>query len=236
MQGARRKISKRELKEDQLVTFYYKSRSFLEKHGKIVGWVIAGLIAVVVIITLMIRSRIQANVVAGSELFQAQMLYNSRLYNETAEKLIALIETYPGTKNSAEACILLAKTYYQLADYDSSQYYAAEFIKKRTGSQILVSAAYAIQAASLEEKGEFEAAAQVLIEGADRFPHSFTAPMFLLDAGRCYCLSGQMELARESNERILRNYPQSELVFRANEQLARAGGRPHKIQKTTPFF
>ena len=236
MQAAQRKISKKELKEDQLITFFYKSRAFLQKNGKVVSYVVVGAIAIAIIVVLMIKSRAQSNVIAGSELFQAQLQLNMNDNQGAVNKLNALIETYPGTKNASEAKIILAKTYFKMANFDSSYYFANEFLKRHAGDPILSSAAYSLKAASLEEKGEFEKAAETYLEGANRFPKNFTAPTFLIDAGRCFYLAGEMERAISCYERLIDEYPESNLVQRANQQLVRAGGTERDVTNGMKFL
>ena len=229
MQASQRKISKKELKEDQLITFFYNSKAFLEKNGKIVSYVAVGVIAIAIIVTLMIKSRAQSNIIAGSELFLAQLQFNMNDYQNAVVKLNTLIETYPGTKNASEAMILLAKTYFKTANFDSSYYFANEFLKRHSGDPILTCAAYSLKAASLEEKGEFQNAAETYLEGANRFPKNFTAPTFLIDAGRCFYLADEMDRARSCYERLIDEFPDSNLIQRANQQLVRAGGTERDV-------
>ena len=236
MQGAQRKISKKELKEDQLITYYYKSKDFIEKNGKIVSGAIIGLIVVVILVGMMIKSRAQSNLTASGELFQAQLSYNMQDYQGTAAKLNTIVETYSGTQNAREAMILLARTYFKMENFDSSFYFADRFVKKYSGDPVLTSSAISLKAASLEEKEEFLEAAETYLSGADRYSKSFTAPTFLLDAGRCFYLVGNMERAQQCYERIIAEYPESNLVLRANQQLVRAGGADKDVTKGMKFL
>jgi outer membrane protein assembly factor BamD (BamD/ComL family) len=198
---------------------------------------VLALVVIAVILVLVIRSRIQANITAGNELFQAEIYLNYSDYGRAVEKLNSLIETYPGTKNSKEAYILLARAYFTQAKYDSAIYYADFFSHKYGGSDpILTCSALALQAASLEEKGKFSEAAEIYRKAAEKYPRKFTAPGYLLDAGRCYYLAGELTKAQDVFLKVIKAYPESDLVVRANEQLARAGGIPQKTEKPISLF
>ncbi|NQS98932.1 MAG: tetratricopeptide repeat protein [candidate division Zixibacteria bacterium] len=238
MQGARRKITKKELKEDKLVTYYYKTRTFLDKHGKAVIYYIAGFVALIIIVGLVINSKIQANKAAGYQLYQSQVLIDRSEYQEAVNSLNLLIDTYPGTRNSTSALVTLARTYYQMAEYDSTIQIADRYIVKYRGkSSILTCTALALKAAALEQKAEFKSAAEMYAQAAHSYPDLYTAPIYLIDAGRCYNLSGEDDKAIEIYEEVLKYYSYSdELVNRANEQLARAGGVAEELALKLSLF
>jgi len=223
MQKPGKKITRRELKEDQLVIYYFKARSFLERHGKTVGFGVLGLIAAAVIVYLVINSRIQANIAASNSLFQAQMFMNRGEFQPAQEQLKFALEAYSGTRNATEALLLLARVHYKTESYDSAEYYADRFLKKGSGNSILM-------------KSKFKEAGDSYSAAAHRFPRQFTAPMYLLDAARCYELAGERQSAIASCEELIHNYPESEVVGRANQQLARAGGRPEELPVKVEMF
>lgn len=238
MQGTRRKITKKELKEDKLVTIYYKTRTFLDKHGKAVVYYAAGLAALIIIIGLVINSKIQANKAAGYQLYQSQVLIDRSQYYEAVNSLNLLIDTYPGTRNSTSAMVTLARTYYQMAEYDSVIHFAGKYVDKYRGKEpILTCTALALQAAAWEQKAEFIAAADIYAQAAHNYPDLFAAPIYLIDAGRCYNQGGEDEKAIEMYEEVLNYYSFSDqLVNRANEQLARAGGKAEEFALKFKLF
>lgn len=229
MQSSKRKISKKDLKEDQLITFYYNSKAFLEKNSKLATGVLVGIIAVVIISVLVIRSRTQANIVAGSELYKANVEYSQNNFRQAVDQSLSLIDTYPGTRNAAEAKLLLAKAYFRMADFDSSLFYADNFLNKHAGDPILTSTAMNVKAASLEEKGEFIAAAEIYANGAAKFSNFYTAPGFLFNAGRCYYMAGDYNKAIDLLKRLIEIYPESQITTDANELLVLAGGVKQEI-------
>lgn len=236
MQRPGKKITRKELKEDQLVTYYFKTRSFLEKHGKTLGFILAGVAVAAIIFGLVINSRIKANIAASYDLFQAQMMFNQGSYQGASDKLNMLIDSYPGTRNAGEAHVALAKAHFRMADYDSTEYYADVFLDDYKSNSILTTAAMAVKAASLEQRGKYLEAAKIFTEAAHKYPRQFTAPIYLLDAGRCCNLAGDNETAIARYVELIENYPDSDLLGRANQQLARAGGIPREIPIKIDLF
>jgi tetratricopeptide (TPR) repeat protein len=236
MQSSGRKISKKELKEDQLVTYYFKARSFLDKNGKAVGIAVAALLAIVIIVGLIINSRIQSDKIAGYELFQAQMMMGTGDFQTAVDKAHTLMDTYSGTRSAAEAEVTLARAYFQMAEYDSAIAYVEKYIEHHSNNNYYAVAAIALKAASLEQMKKYTEAGDEYKEAADRFAGQFTEPLNLLDAGRCYNNAGNNEKAIECYERMIEKYPDSELNSRALQQLARAGGNPGKFSQKVNMF
>ncbi len=236
MQRPGKRITRKELKEDQLVTTYFKARTFFEKHGKTAAFGLAGLVVAAIVVYLVINSRIQANIAASNELFQAQMMYNRGGYQEAGGKINLLIDSYSGTRNAGEAHVLMARVQYKLGNYDSTEYYTDRYLDDYSGNSILTAAALAVKGASLEQRERYLDAAEAYLEAAQRYPRQFTAPMYLLDAGRCFNMGGENDKAIECYEKLIDNYPESELVGRANQQLARAGGMPKDIPIKVDLF
>jgi tetratricopeptide (TPR) repeat protein len=224
MAEIKRKITKRELKQDKLVTFYYKARDFLSKNGKQVAIGTGSALGLAIILGLIINSKIQANKTAGYELYQAQISYDNSDFQDTLGKLRKITDTYPGTKNATEALVQLVRTYYQLANYDSAIYFADKALK-RSKEPILTCNVYNLKAASLEQKGEFKAAGEVYLTCAHKYPKIYIAPIFLTDAARCFNLAGDDKKALELYNEILDKYPNSEITPRVGELITRAGGK-----------
>lgn len=229
MQGAKRKITKKELKEDNLVLAYYKARNFLEKNLKRVAIGVGAVLAIAVLIGLMINSKIQANKTAGYELYKAALLIEQSQYQEAVQSLNTMMDTYPGTRNASEGLLALARAHLQLGNNDSTIYYADKFLKKHNGSEILICTGYALKAAALEDESKFVEAAECYIKAVNKYPKNYTAPIYLVDAGRCYTMAKMDKEAQEVFNRVIDEYPESQMVGRANDQIARTGAVPKKL-------
>ncbi len=236
MQGARKKISKKELKEDQLITAYVTTRRFLDRHGKSVAIVAVVLVVIAIITGLVIRSKMEANVAAGYEIYKAGLMFDRGDIQGARDKLHFVLETYPGTANSERALVELAANHFQATNFDSAIFYAEEFLRRKPDDPILACSALAIKAASLEEKCEYMRAGNTYLEAAEEHRDLFTTPVYLVDAGRCFNLAGMDDRAVELYQRVLREYPDSKEAARANEQIARAGGTPIEVTPRMKLF
>ena len=237
MQGARRKITKKELKEDQLVTFYFNARKFIDKNGKTLGIGLGAVVVLIILTGFVINSKKQSNLKAGFDLYSAAILVERGEHHTAKEVLQTSIESYAGTGNAAIALLKLADAYYNTQEFDSTVYFADEFLHVYRGKDdILMSSGYNLKASALEELGKLEEAAEAYLMVSAKFPHSCVAPISMIDAGRCYNMLGNDEKAREIYMRAINEYGDSKIIKRANEQLARAGGEPVKTEAKMKLF
>ncbi len=56
-----KKISRREIKEDKLVTTYFEARKWIEENTKIVTYIVGGIVALIVIGFLWSKNRADSN-------------------------------------------------------------------------------------------------------------------------------------------------------------------------------
>src|ERR1035437_8706502 len=156
----RKKLSRKEIKEDKLVTTYYKALAFFEENKNRLA-MYAGILAVVILaIVLFMNNKKKNNEIAGTELARVMNVYDSGNYLEAIEgragtKLIGLkklVESYGSTENGEIAKIFKATA---LAGQASYQAYKKNYEK----------------AADLYKKAAFVSVADVL------------NPEYLLQAG-----------------------------------------------------
>ncbi|MBL7190337.1 tetratricopeptide repeat protein [bacterium] len=221
MQSGSRKITRKELKEDKLITAYYKTVSFLNKHSKNTAIALGVLIAGIVIVILVINSKKQANLLAGYDTFLAQLSYEQGYYREAADILLQTQDKYSGTHNAGEAALLMGKTYFSMGEFDSAAYYAELYINKYHKNSVSTVSAIMLQAAAKEELKDYLTAAELYMKASSKYSDIYTTPINLLDAGRCYNLAGENERAVEAYNSVLERYSDSNVIRRAQEQLAR---------------
>ena len=237
MQGARRKISKKELKEDKLVTFYFNARKFIDNNGKALGIGIGAVVVLIILAGFVVKSKKQSNLKAGYDLYSAEILVEREDHNSAKEVLQNTIESYSGTGNAAIALFKLAEVYYNTQEFDSTVFFTEEFLHLYHGKdEILMCSAYNLKASALEDLGKLEEAAAAYLMVAEKFPDNCTAPISIIDAGRCYNILGDDEKARQLYKRAVDEYNDSKITKRAGEQMARAGGEPIKAESKMKLF
>ena len=131
----KKKLSKKEIKEDKLVSFLYKIESFYEENKRrIFTYGIIFLVVVGAVYIYMNQIR-EENEKAGLELSRVMNLFDSGSYLEAIEGrqgtniigLKRIVEEYGSTENGETAKIYLANAYSYLGNYDEAIKYYEDY-------------------------------------------------------------------------------------------------------------
>jgi tetratricopeptide (TPR) repeat protein len=208
----RKKLSKKEIKEDKLVTTYYKAIGFFEENKNRIA-MYAGILAVVILaIVLFMNNKKKNNELAGNELARIMNVYDSGNYLEAIEgragtKLIGLkklVDSYGSTENGELAKIYIANSYNNLGKLDEADKYYSDY----SGSnKIFKSTALAGQASYQAYKKNYEKAADLYKKAAFVSDANVLNPEYLLHAGENYMTAGKNSDAKELFEKIKKDYP-----------------------------
>jgi len=243
----RKRITRKEIKQDKLVTVYFKVNEWLGENSKIVT---AGFAAVVIIFTaaFLYSSHKSANEdKASQELAVAERLFEDSQYRDAIDKLNVLVDNYSGTKSGRiedsqyrDAIdklnvlvdnysgtksgrigkFFLASAHYNLGEYGLAEVNFRNFLSKPIDDPLLVSSAMNGVAASLEQQDKFTEAAKQYENAAKKYPQEIYASSALFNAARCYQKAENNQKAVILLEEILKEYPKSEEVEKAKMQLA----------------
>ena len=204
-----RKITKREIKEDPLVTAYVKVQRFLRENSKILNVGFTILVIVLAVAILMGRSKKRAEVNAAGQLGMAEQFYYAEDYPKAIPELEQIINTFSGTRSAGKAVFFVANAYYKDGDYMNAQKYYRLYIDDYADTPLFTASSYAGVAACKEGENLYSEAASFYETAAIRFPDVFNAPYHLKNAARCFRLAGELEKAKEMYQTILDRYPQS---------------------------
>ncbi|MEG8945761.1 tetratricopeptide repeat protein [Rosettibacter firmus] len=207
----KKKITKKEIKHDPLVTSYYRAYNFfLENQAKIlIGLAVVALIIVSIIIYSNKRS--SDNITAANLLSKVIPLYNNGMYHEAiygqkAQNITGLktiVENYGNTEQGEAAKIFLANSYLFLGKVDS----AYQFFKDYDGSNLIFKAAsLAGQAVYFETKKEYEKAVDAYKKAAKISKENPLNADYLLKAGIDLLKLNRKEEAKEVFEIIKKEY------------------------------
>lgn len=224
MLKARKKVTKRQIKEDKLVTTYFKTIDFFNRNSKHVTIGLVAVIAVFVLVILFSRSKKTAELNASEQLTRANAEISQNNLNQATDILLNMVENYSGTRSAGNGVYLLAYTYFQKGDYEKARIHFEKYLDDYAKDPILSSAAYSGLGASLEQENKYLEAAQWYEKGAQKFADHFNAPQQLLDAGRCYSLASRMDKAKVCYETIIQKYSNSTLKSDAELYLAKLKG------------
>ena len=211
MLEARKKISKKEMKEDKLVTSYYKVHDFfMANQAKIlIGF---GVVAVIVVAYILYTNKIvNDNKAAAALVAKVTPLMEAGSYKVAIDGVPAqnitglkkIVDEYGGSEEGELAKIMLANAYSITGKSEE----AYELYDDYSGSNYLLKAsALAGKAGILETKKEFEDAADLYQKAAKIGKANPSNPEFLLKAGIAYLKAGKKEEAKALFETIKKDY------------------------------
>jgi tetratricopeptide (TPR) repeat protein len=221
----KRKIVKKELKQDALISTYARTINFYEANKKSIG--IGLLVVVLSVLGVVAYRNNQAtnNEKATAELAKVISYFdegNYRLAVDGAPEmnvsgLKAIVENFGGTTSGNHARFYLASALLHLGEYD----YALEVFKAYDGQGDMLSVSrLAGMAACYEAKKEFRNAGEYYESAASLIGTDVAAPQNLSNAARNFALSGNKERAIELYENLKKNHPTTTFGREADRYIA----------------
>jgi tetratricopeptide (TPR) repeat protein len=221
----KKKLSKKELKEDKLVSLMVKVENFYEDYkSKIV--IYSGILIVAALAAYFyVNQQKAANEEAGLHLSRVMQVFDSGSYLEAIEgrqgtNIIGLkrvAEEFGSTENGETAKIYLASAYSYLGNYEEAFKYYNDY----SGSIDLYKAsALAGMAGYYAAKRDYQKAADLYKEAAGVAEINAQNPDYLLDAAVNYYNAGDTEEAKILLEKIKEDYATSEARKQVDKYLA----------------
>ena len=210
----RKKLSKKEIKEDKLVTTYYKAYGFIQENKNRLAMYVGILAVVILAIVLFMNNKKKNNETAGTELARVMSVYDSGNYLEAIEgragtKLIGLkqiVDKFGSTENGEIAKVYMANAYNNLGKLDD----AYKFYQDYSGSnKIFKATALAGQASYQAYKKNYEKAADLYKKAAFVSEADVLNPEYLLNAGINYMAAGKNSDAKELFDKIKKDFTTS---------------------------
>ncbi len=205
----RKRLTKKQIKEDKLVTYYFKAIDFFNANSKIVFGAMVGVIAIVALLYLYNWSKKNAEMNASLELTKAR----EELKNSQPEKAIdilrSMVNNYSGTNSAGRGVYHLANIMYSQGNYDEAFHNYKEYISDYDGDPILASSSYSGMGACMEQQEEFLKAADYYKKGAQKYSKNYEAPQQLMAAARCYKLANNRAEAGKMYQNVIDKYPDS---------------------------
>jgi tetratricopeptide (TPR) repeat protein len=214
----KKKLSRKEIKEDKLLNFYKTAVVFFEKYKNKIFIYAGVLVAVAAIVYFYVNQKTESNEKAGLELSRIMPLYDQGAYLEAIEGrqgtniigLKKLVEDFGGSENGETAKIYLANSYAFLGNYDEAFKYYNDY----SGSiDYFEAASLAGQAGYFAVQEDFEKAANLYLKASKISKINSQNPDYLLNAGIYYLKAGEKEEAKILFNRIKDDYATS-LAYR----------------------
>jgi len=207
----RKRITKREIKEDALVTNYFRLQKFAKRYEKQLNIVLVSIVLVAVVSILMIRSKKKAELTAASKFGIAEQFYYASDYERSIHELTPIADTYSGTRAAGRAVFYLANSYFFMNDFSNAEKYYRLYVDQYDKKDLFYASSLAGIGACLESNNQYSQAAVMYEQAGKENADSFKTPFYLRDAGRCFVLAGEKEKGKEIYKYIIDNYPTSDV-------------------------
>lgn len=209
-----KKVSRREIKEDKLVTMYFGARAWIEENQKLLSYIAFGIVAVVAVGFLWTKNRADANEKATTMLAKITPYYDEGRYElavngvpqEGTQGLQAIVDEHGSTHAGQIAKLYLANANFAMKKYDKAlEYYDDVSVKDK----MITASAYAGMAACYEIQGNHEKAASYFEKAASKNMTLMQAPENLQRSASNYAAAGKKEKAVELLQALKKEFPTS---------------------------
>ncbi len=204
---SRRRLSKKQLKQDKFVSTTFEMAQFAKEHARnvIIGAIVAVVLLIAGIYYLQYRSQSEAR--AATTLMNGRIAYEAGNYQLAITDLGLFRDDLSDTKYGDEGMIILADSYFQVGDYDNSRYVLERFADRYEDNSPLSSKAYHLLGCTLENIGEFDGAATAYLGAAKCARFDYERVKMHMDAARAFNLAGRRDRAAEEYRLILKEFP-----------------------------
>lgn len=214
MLKAQKKISRKEIKEDQLVTTYFTARTWIEQNRRLVNYIVGSVVVLVVAIVVWTQKQKDWNETATTLLARISPVYEQARYEEAingvpqegAQGLETIVQEYGSTPAGEIAKLYLANSYAALGQYEKALEYYDDV---DLDDPLLYSAALAGKGICLEHLGRYEEAAKSFEKAAVKGLKDIQAAENFQRAALNYASAGEKEKAIELLTKIKKEYPTS---------------------------
>lgn len=220
MPGQKNRPTKQELEEDQFLAWVLDAVEYVKERSQLFIGGVAALVVAILAISYVQTAREEARLEATALLGQAIMADESGRLEEVLRMCEELTTSFSGTPAAAQATVLLANRYFIQGRYSDAERLYQTYLDDYGDVAILEYAAWSGLAACYEAQGEVQRAADQFQSYADRRGETSQAALALLDAARCFAVSGDRDRARQALERIARDFSDTPVVSRARDELS----------------
>jgi tetratricopeptide (TPR) repeat protein len=215
----KKKITKKEIKQDGLINAYAQVTSYYYENKKYISYALTAIVVIAIATYVYINNRRANNEKAASEIAKVYAIYDGAASNNAQYKtaidgipergimgLKNIVDNYGGTESGELARFYLANSYFGLHQYDEALKCYDDF---SGGDKFLQASALAGVGACYESKGEFAKAASAYEKAVGKYSSNATSPDYMNSAARCYGRSGEKEKAVTLYKRLKKEFPTS---------------------------
>lgn len=212
------RITKRQMKEDKLVTTTFRVTEFVQTHSRTFIITLAALVAVTAVVVFTISSRSARSKEAARLLGRAYLTTAVGNAELSATDLKTIVEDYGSSSSAPLATYYLADLYFRDGRYEEALKYFQLYVDEYHHNQFLTVASLVGAADSYMELGKPASAADFYLKAFQADTAGLEATKQLLRSGQACLLAGEKQKAKEVFQQIIDHYP-----FSLQAQDARMG-------------
>ena len=185
------KLTKRQIKEDPLVTAAFRGTQIWEQHGSRILLGVGAVALVALLVFFVSRTRAQSEERAGADLFRAQMSVGQNDYATAVQMLREIVDAAPGTRAARSAMLYLGDAYLGQGKPAEAVNWYRRALGKAGSDDVAKEAALHGLAAALEDRGDFAQAASTYADLAKMQTTDDDRGRTMLAEARCLAKAGQ---------------------------------------------
>ncbi len=222
----KKKITKKELKEDALITSYVRATAFYEANKRTITTGLTALIVVAAVAFFYVKNRNADGERAQTELGKVYSFYDNGQYqlaiDGVRERNIPGLQTitqdYGSTPAGTLAKLYLADSYYNLKKFADA---LKEFEDFSPEGQLLTVSRLAGIGACHEALGQYKEAAESFEKAATKYATDPSAAENLNNAARNYAAAGEKDQALDLYKKLKKSYPTTTFAREADRYIAK---------------
>ncbi len=202
MKIKKRKIRKKELKEDAFSKFIKNALLVMGEKKKIFFYVIAGILLLAIVSAFFINSRITTNRNANEKLIISMVLYMQNQIKDAYQNFELLQTDYYGTDAAKKALFFMASIDYRIGEINKA---IEEFKKvaKISKDEYLIASSLEGVGQCFEQLGQTDSAIYYYKKAVENYKNKAFKSECMLNLGRIYEGLGRFEEAEEIYNEIL---------------------------------
>jgi predicted negative regulator of RcsB-dependent stress response len=204
-----KRITKRQMKEDRLVSTTFKATEYIQKNQTPF---IIGTVAILIVFALVVLLRWNADrrrTESADILTQSEITAAMGDMDQYMASLRMLSDNYGGTTAGKIATLRLANNAFDMRDFVNAETYFKRILDRYSDDKVISASAAAGIGASLEMREDFIGAGEYYLRAADYSDGELWAANYLYKAGINFAKAGERDKAAAALNRIEEKYQNS---------------------------
>ncbi len=203
MLKAKKKFTKRELKEDKFFEVTFQAKNFIEQNARTILYAAGAVLALSVMIYFYMGSQQAEEQNALDQFARAQEQVRNGQREVGMQMMIDVVEQFDGTTAAGHAAFFLGKLFWEDKDLQTAKKYFKKYIDDYSDKNLMTQSALAGYGDCLLYEKNYAEAAKYFEKAGKIDPDFPAATDYLYTAALVYQEAGNLEKARELAQKIV---------------------------------